>query len=569
MLSSTQSYAKIHVLVLFLILLPLASILTGELGTSYLMAHGQANPIPTVQVVSPGYGNNITDLNLGTGATFRVDVNVSGVGPINAFDITLDYAISSSIQTVLATSRPQVSLSPGIFDGSGLPSGCSALTFKDDVLGDPIDSVRVAVVLQGAACAPGVNGTGRLFSITFTVTGLGTTALDIEQATAGHLTQLFAGPPPDFGGIPNLQVSNAYFRNKSGIPPVAKFSFTPKVPVRGDTVNFDATQSFDPDNATLVGRGIRSYLWAFGDNSPPAQGSQVSHLFSFSPTVPASGYFEVRLVVIDFDDGIPVQQSTVVHVVQPAFHDVAVGIATDRVQVNSSIPVHITVTVSNRGNRDENVSLSVEFDYRGTTPIANIPQFLLPQNSPSKSFSFTLQTTNLPARIYTITAFAQIVNGVDVNPSDNIASVSFTVLPNVGKLDVTVDTGSIYFPGDTVAIYVLDQFNGTPLSPDSIQLTLIRPDGSNTNLQTTPVGVGLSKASYTISNIGPFGTYAIVAMSQKTGFTPGASLVTFEVKPGWLSRNGPGIMEAVGAVGMVSTVAIAWQRGYLRKKELD
>ena len=557
---------KIRALVLLIVFLSLASLLTRDLGASYPSAHGQTSPMSRLEVVSPGYGGNITDLNIGAGSTFKVDVNLTNAGPISAFDITLDYAISPMLKTILSTSTSSVTLSPGLFDGVGLPSGCSALLLINRVLPDPYDTVRIAAVLSGGCT---VNGNGRLFSVTFNVIDTGATSLHIEQAAHGRLQMLVVGPPPNFGNVPGLQVVNAYFRNQPGIPPVAKFSFTPNAPVLGDTVSFDATQSYDPDNATLPGRGIRNYLWVFGDGSPSSLGSQVFHVFSFAPTVPATGYFEVRLVIIDTDDGIPVQQLTLVHILQPVVHDAAVNISVDRVLVNASTPIQIAVTVYNRGNRDENITLNVGFDYLGQTPIANPPQSLLPQNSSPRSFTFTLRTTNLPPRIYTITASVQLVNTIDVNPSDNIASVSFTVLPNVGKLDVAVDTGSIYFPGDSVVIYMLSQFNGAPISPDSIQLTLIKPDGSNTSTQTTLVSEGLSRATYLISNIGPFGTYAVEAKSQKSGFTSGVSLVTFEVKPNWLSRNGPGIMEAVVAVGMVASVVVAWQRGYLRRKDPD
>jgi len=557
---------KIRALVLLIVFLPLASLLTRDLGASYPSAHGQTSPMSRLEVVSPGYGGNITDLNIGPGSIFKVDVNLTNAGPISAFDITLDYAISPMLKTILSTSTSSVTLSPGLFDGAGLPSGCSARLLTIRVVPDPFDTVRVAALLQGGCT---VNGNGRLFSVTFNVIDTGATSLHIEQAANGRLQFLVVGPPPNFGNFPDLQVVDAYFRNKPGIPPVAKFSFTPNAPVLGDTVSFDATQSYDPDNATLLGRGIRNYLWVFGDNSPPSLGSQVFHVFSFTPTVPAAGTFEVRLVIIDTDDGIPVQQSTIVHILQPAVHDAAASISLDRIQINASTPIQITVTVYNRGNRDENITLNVSFDYRGQTPIANPPQFLLPQNSSPRSFTFTLQTTNLPPSLYTITASVQLVNAIDVNPSDNMASVSFTVLPNVGKLDVTVDTGSIYFPGDSVVIYLLSQFNGAPVSPDSIQLTLIKPDGSNTSLQATSLSIGLSRATYPISNIGPFGTYAIVARGQKSGFTPGTSLVTFEVKPSWLSRNGPGIMQALGAVVLSAAIAVAWQRGYLRKKDQE
>ena len=234
---------KIRALVLLIVFLSLASLLARDLGTSYPSAHGQTSPMPTLELVSPDYGGNITDLNIGAGSIFKVDVNLTNAGPISAFDITLDYAISPMLKTILSTSTSSVTLSPGLFDGAGLPSGCSARLLTIRVMPDPFDTVRVAALLQGGCT---VNGNGRLFSVTFNVIDTGATSLHIEQAANGRLQFLVVGPPPNFGNVPDLQVVDAYFRNVAGIPPIASFTFSPQKPTVGTTVGFDASKSYDP-----------------------------------------------------------------------------------------------------------------------------------------------------------------------------------------------------------------------------------------------------------------------------------------------------------------------------------
>src|SRR2546422_7183798 len=99
---------KIRALVLLIVFLSLASLLTRDLGASYPSAHGQTSPMSRLEVVSPGYGGNITDLNICPGFIFKVDVNLTNTGPISAFGITLDYSISPIFNTILSTSNSSV-----------------------------------------------------------------------------------------------------------------------------------------------------------------------------------------------------------------------------------------------------------------------------------------------------------------------------------------------------------------------------------------------------------------------------------------------------------------------------
>lgn len=149
------------------------------------------------------------------------------------------------------------------------------------------------------------------------------------------------------------------------------------------------------------------------------------------------------------------------------------------------------------------------------------------------------------------------------------ASTAFQVIPTASSLSVSVNTGAIYFPGDTVTIYILATLNGTPLSTGGIQLQLglFLPNGTKVTLSTTPITQGLFKAIYKISKTGPLGTYAVVATGNAIGASDASSLGNFEVKLSWLSSQGQNIIGATTIAGAVGLAAVAWRKGYLRRKD--
>jgi len=71
--------------------------------------------------------------------------------------------------------------------------------------------------------------------------------------------------------------------------PVASFTYTPKDPLVGETVTFDASTSYDPDGA------IVSCIWEFGDGTT-GSGMTAPHAYS------AGGTYTVILTVIDNDE---------------------------------------------------------------------------------------------------------------------------------------------------------------------------------------------------------------------------------------------------------------------------
>jgi hypothetical protein len=149
------------------------------------------------------------------------------------------------------------------------------------------------------------------------------------------------------------------------------------------------------------------------------------------------------------------------------------------------------------------------------------------------------------------------------------ASAVFQVLPTAGGLAVSVNPGTVYFPGDTVTVYVLATLNGAPLSASAVQLQLgiFLPNGTKVTLSTIPIATGLFKATYKISKTGPLGTYAIVATAHAIGALDSSALGSFEVKLSWLSSQSQNIIGATTLAGVVGLVAVAWRKGYLRKRD--
>jgi len=134
--------------------------------------------------------------------------------------------------------------------------------------------------------------------------------------------------------------------------------------------------------------------------------------------------------------------------------------------------------------------------------------------------------------------------------SGAFAQASFLVTPTPSPLNLAVQVGAVYFPGDSAVISILAT-QGSTVGPSGLQLQifLLKPDGTNITLTTTSLTTGLFRASYSIPKTGPLGTYAILAKARLSGQQTSA-LQTFEVKLSWLSSNAGNITGAVTVAGV-------------------
>ncbi len=178
------------------------------------------------------------------------------------------------------------------------------------------------------------------------------------------------------------------------------------------------------------------------------------------------------------------------------------------------------------------------------------------------SFTFTFDIPHAEPGVHLVKAFDTF--------SGARAVASFQVLPEQGtrSLAVSVDVGAVYFPGDTATIFILTSMNGVPTEPPGLQLqvSLFKPDGSMVTLNTTSIAPGLFKASFTVPKTGSLGTYAILASGHTPDSLNASSLGSFEVKPSWLNGQGQTVMTAAAIAGVAGVLALAWRRGYLRRR---
>jgi PKD repeat protein len=154
------------------------------------------------------------------------------------------------------------------------------------------------------------------------------------------------------------------------------------------------------------------------------------------------------------------------------------------------------------------------------------------------------------------------------------ASAVFTVTtaPATGGLAVSVNVGTVYFPQDKVAIYVLATLNGAPVNPASTTVTavVINPDGTTTNLALVAQTNGLYMATLTLSKTATIGTYAILAKAHMAGPLDATSVATFEVRLPWLSTNtGQATVTTAAIAGIAGMLAVFWKKGYIRRRDDD
>lgn len=92
-------------------------------------------------------------------------------------------------------------------------------------------------------------------------------------------------------------------------PPNAKFTAKPDTGAPPLEVDFDATESTDPDGS------IASYEWDFGDGKT-AQGKQVTHTFTYDFNNKTEKEYSVKLIVTD-NDGAKAESEKIITLLQP------------------------------------------------------------------------------------------------------------------------------------------------------------------------------------------------------------------------------------------------------------
>ena len=427
--------------------------------------------VPFVGVFSSYYfSSNITDTSLVPGSTFAVEVNVTNAPPFNGYELVLyydqNYISVSSYDTSTGTVFDDSYVNPSSsFNGAG--------------------ALRLSVVnLNNQHNNNGfyILGSGLLVNILFSVKAEGVSPLvlaagmsdpSVSAAPPSGLCPLCPTGTPNWtrlvasGTLPDgtsintgigVDTSNGYFKNVAGKSgPIASFSISPTSPEQGTTVTFNATASFDPDNPTgILYKGIVEYFWDFGDRSRDANTTVSSPITTHTFVAGSNkflGNFSIRLTVIDQDDNFQGMAVTLVTILRPAQHCVAIeGILTSANQVNPGQNLTFSVQVHDTGTYAETFNLTITYGPPNATLAVitnqNIAVFRI------KSYPETISTSHLLPGVYNIAAIAQLANAQ--NCSQASASNQFGVIPPNSGSAVLLLVGGV--AGITAALTTVGVF---------------------------------------------------------------------------------------------------------------
>lgn len=163
------------------------------------------------------------------------------------------------------------------------------------------------------------------------------------------------------------------------------------------------------------------------------------------------------------------------------------------------------------------------------------------------------------------------IHAIELFPFQVDVQADFTVLasPSPSAFSVGVTVGTLYFPGDTAVISVQTSLNGQPTPVSSLQIILVKPNGSTVTLTPVQVSPGEWRATYAVPGTGSIGTYVVVVRAHQQA-SDSSALGGFEVKPTWLQSHGSTVVGAASIVGAFGMLAVAWKKGFLtrRKDEL-
>jgi PKD repeat protein len=176
------------------------------------------------------------------------------------------------------------------------------------------------------------------------------------------------------------------------VPPVARFTYSPKPCLLDGEMTFDASASYDLDGH------IVSYRWDFGDGST-AEGSTATHSYS------SAGNYTVTLMVVDNDNRASTTSQVLRVNVETAFRGpIVIYIQGSRTVAGQGVAVGFNVGIENLGAMTETYDLTL---LTGTTVIATFENITQPGETLT-TLSATWDTTGVAAGFYTINT--QITN---------------------------------------------------------------------------------------------------------------------------------------------------------------
>jgi cohesin domain-containing protein/PKD domain-containing protein len=389
-----------------------------------------ASSVPLIGVWSSACSSSNLTLSscptgsLSNGKTILVHINVTNSLPNNGFETVLFYdpSMLSANSIDLKTGTVWTNPFPVISDTTSQPGA---------VLISMVNNSPTPIVTDGI-----------LANINFTIKGTGVSPLTLGAGMASpsgaaksssliqvDWTRLVVGSTPSAPahGIDTATL-DGYFMNQVGKRgPVSVFTYSPLQPRQGVAVSFNASQSYDLDNAAAGSSAIRHFYWDFGDGQNGLDSAFVQHIFA----VPGGNY-SARLTVVETDDSFLGMSTQRIFVAPPPLHDVAIsGISTSPTSVNVGGKITVTVNLFNKGTYTENYNLTVTYG----TPAVQLG-FNQSTISPSitKQHAYTIDTSGLAVGSYQVTAVVKIPFANVTSDETQSAIFTVTAVPNITQL---------------------------------------------------------------------------------------------------------------------------------------
>lgn len=333
------------------------------------------------------------------GQYFTINVTIANVSNLFSWQVRLQW----SPNLLQANSK-------NITEGPFLKQGGFTLFAKAVFL----NYIDIACTLVGAV--PGVSGSGTLAAVTFKVLEPGSTTLDLSNTKLldAHMQE-----------IPYTAQDCLLYTTL----PVAKYTFAPHPteypghPIVNETVTFNATESYDPDDPYDPSPGgIVSYKWDFDDgNITTVTTPLITHSYA------EAGEYTVVLTVTDDDGESYLVNHPIVGIWVPIYyHNIAViDVTVTPNSVVSGSTVAIKVTAFNRGSNTETLNVTVYcnmqpvvtklFDYWWYPPLPGAPPVYLKSLGPDTNATTIVlwDTTNVPEGTYTMCASVFLVKLIE------------------------------------------------------------------------------------------------------------------------------------------------------------
>jgi PKD repeat protein len=347
----------------------------------------------------------------GSPSSIYITLNVQGVITSQPQeDVAISYAAVSPSRVLLGQN---VDVTIGATNLGNVTETFNVTTFANGTAIDEQPVVRLAP------------GEETMMSFNWTTTGL--SAWDVYNITAeaSEVPNIDTNNNVLFAGLVQIVLPN----------PNASFTYSPIPPILNQTVTFDASSSVSGST------GIAEYVWDFGEGfgNVTTTNSTATYVFAYA------GNHKVTLTVID-SDGL---NNTIVEVIDVLHHDVAMTNVTvvvphcaskvgNNLWVFQGLPVYINATVSNDGDFDENVTVTLYYNVTASEMVGAQNVTLSPGQNDTVAFMW--DTADVPYnQNYTMTAVATIP--IDNNPADNILACEPITVRIVGDIngDGTVD----------------------------------------------------------------------------------------------------------------------------------